>query len=82
MNYSIFVIENYSRIGELECYLVGTLWDLGRFEAWDVMRLGCLGAGTFWGLGRFGMGTYYGWDVSRLGRFKAKHILYLGCFEA
>jgi hypothetical protein len=39
---------------------------LGRFEAWDVLRLG-----TFFILDVLGLGRFEAWDVLRLGRFEA-----------
>ncbi len=52
---------------------------MGRFEAWDILKLGCFGVGTFWGLGRFGVGSFLGWVVLGLGHFEAWDVLELGC---
>jgi hypothetical protein len=40
--------------------MVGMFWGLGRFEAWDVLELGCFGVGKFWSLGHFEAGMFWG----------------------
>jgi hypothetical protein len=65
INYSDLTHNNIT-VGTVYIYKIGKFFHsrLGRFEAWNVLGLGCFRVRTFWGFGRF-----EAWDVLKLGMF-------------
>jgi hypothetical protein len=70
-NYGLHICRRVRTFWSRDVFGLRTFWALGRFEAWDVLKLGCFhfGAWNVLGLGCFGVGSFWGWDDLRLGTF-------------